>query len=688
MECSNSSKSNPTKVNCKKRIQLQSSLIACLALLTVPAVGMAAMGSQRTEVASVPDDLTALSLDQLLNIEITSVSRLAEPASSAAAAIYVLTGAEIRRSGARSISEALRLVPGMNVAQTSATHYAISARGFNSGAADKLEVLLDGRSVYSPLLSSVFWDVLDTYMPDISRIEVIRGPGAALWGSNAVNGVINIITKSAKDTHGVSAHASAGTVDPYDVGARLGLQLGQGGSLRLYAQGHARGDEEFSNGSDARDGSRIVQAGFRSDWNLAGNHDLTVSGDTYQATERSATITATGPDGPVEDVPRSGGNLLVRWECCGQEDGRWSMQGSYDTYHLFQPTVLEERRRTVALEFQQQWLLDQHNTLLYGLSWKNSRDETGGPPLVALFVPASRTLDSYSGFVQDQLKFLDDAATLTIGSKFERNSLSGFEVQPSVRLGWQASPKIFSWAAISRAVRTPNRINQDVAINCGPGIPGLCGPGLFRVGNPDIDSEKIIAYEWGLRLRSTERLSWDLATYYNDYSSLISSESAPPFGAYDNKLKAKGYGAELNLIWQATNRLELRPFYSLQVLDARPAAGSTDTSTAATLEGSSPRHQAGLKAYYTPAPRWAVDGFLRYVDTLAQSGVVSASSGTTRVPAYVDLSLRLGYTLVPGLELNLTGQNLLDSQHPEFGGVNTRSELSRSLLLEVRWDLQ
>ncbi len=659
-----------------------------------PAVAMllvcasaSALDGETVALPKLASDVTAVPFDELMQVEVTSVSKRAEPATAAAAAIFVLTGAEIRRSGVRRIAEALRLVPGLQVAQRSVTSYAISARGFNSTSADKLEVLLDGRSVYTPLTSSVFWDVLDTYLPDIDRIEVIRGPGATLWGANAVNGVINIITKSAAQTQGASGAIYAGNEDPYGASARLGVRLGETGSLRIYSQASSRDSATRADGGDPADDMRMIQTGFRSDWDVNDANSLTIAGDLYRADENVQTIDAMGGSGPVADLDKSGGNVLARWTGGKDDDGRWSVQASYDTYSIVDPTIFTERRKTAAIDFQQQWLIGERNTLVYGAGFKRSRDETGGPPLVILFDPASRALNTYSAFLQDQVS-LFEGGTLTIGSKFEHNSLSGFEVQPSIRLGWQASPTVFTWTAVSRAVRTPNRIDQDIAIFCPEpnGFPGVCGPGLSRIGNPNLDSEKLIAYEWGLRWRARDNLALDLATYFNDYTSLRSTEPTTLTGAFDNKMRAHGYGAELSVVWQAADELELRPFYSFLVLDARPDGDSGDVNTAATLEGSNPRHQAGLVASYAFAPNWHLGAFWRYVAALPQTATPSSTSGSTRVPAYTELNLRLARSFGPGLELGLVGRNLVHDSHPENGPQATRSKLERGLFLELRWN--
>ena len=661
--------------------------IACATALGAGAAS-ADDGDSTVALPKLAADVTKVPFDELLEVEVTSVSKRAEPVGAAAAAVFVLTGSEIRRSGVRSIAEALRLVPGLVVAQNKATSYAISARGFSSTSSDKLEVLLDGRSVYTPLSSSVFWDVLDTYLPDIDRIEVIRGPGATLWGSNAVNGVINIITKSAAQTQGVSAEAHGGTEDRYGAAARLGVRAGDNGFVRLYAQGYDHDNSVLHDGSTAVDSMRMMQTGFRSDWTM-GEHSLTVSGDAYEGSEAGTTISSTGGSGAQANTTVTGGDLVARWTCCATEDGRWSLQSNFDGYRRKIPTVFNEQRRTGALDFQQQWLLGSRNTVVYGVGYKYSHDDTGtAPDNIIVFDPAKRTLNTYSTFLQDQISLLDNAATLTIGSKFEHNSFSGFEVQPSIRFGWQASPAWFTWAAISRAVRTPNRIDQDIAIFCPPpnGFPGACGPGLFRIGNPEQDSEKLIAYEWGVRWRSHPHLLWDLATYYNHYTSVRSTEPTLPFSSFANNLRADGYGAELSIVWQPFDTLELRPFYSFLALNVRPEADSGDMTTPVTDEGSNPRHQAGLVVAWEFAPRWHLQSFVRYVSELKQTSTPSTTSGSTRVPAYTELNLRLSRQFAHGVELGLVGENLLHDHHAEFGAEASRSELQRAGLIELRWN--
>lgn len=654
-----------------------------LALASVMALTAAAQPAWAQEgmdlAANTSADLSALSLDQLLNIEVTSVSKRPEKLAEAAAAIYVLTGDEIHRHGARNIAEALRMVPGLQVARTDARGYAVSARGFNGSSSDKLQVLLDGRSVYTPLTSAVFWDVLDTYMDDIDRIEVIRGPGATLWGANAVNGVINIITRHSSETLDTRLSGGVGSEDRARAELRTGTRIGESGTARLYIKGAERSAGIKADGSDSDDGSRVLQAGIRSDWEPISGHTLMVSADTYSDRFKVPPSVVSASKQPTD---ASGTNLLARWTDATRTDSSWTLQTYYDQYRRNVPGTFYERRETLDLDFQQQLQLGTRNTLIYGLGYRGTSDETGeAPGYVIVFSPRDRITRMQSAFIQDQLSLLDGRVVVTAGSKFEHNDFTGFEIQPSLRVGWQVAPEIFTWSSVSRAVRTPNRLNSDIAIFCPPpaGFPGVCGPGLFPIGNPNVASEKLIAYEWGLRLWNERGVSLDLATFYNTYTSLLSTEKPPgsPIGRYDNKMRGSSYGAELAADWRPRNNLDVKASYSYLRLDVTPDAGSTDTTTEASREGADPRHQAGIRILYQPADQWTMSSFLRYV------GGLHAYS----IPAYTELNLRVAYQLKPGLELSIAGQNLLAPRHPEFGAATSRSETQRSVLFGVNWTL-
>lgn len=646
------------------------SAIACALILT------------STALAALPEDLTELSLDALMQIDVTSVSKRAEPLQEAAAAVTVLTAEDIRRSGARSLAEVLRLVPGLHVARTAGHTYAISARGFNSTSADKLEVLLDGRSVYTPFFSGVFWDVLDTYLPDVERIEVIRGPGATLWGANAVNGVINIVTRPAGETQGTELQVGGGFPRGSIAGVRGGWALGQAGHLRAYAQAREDDNGVTRGGHEGNEGLRQQQAGFRTDLSDRSNR-YRFGGDAYQA-ESDGETRFTDPSTDTDVVTRirselSGANVHGLWERTMSARATWSVAGYFDHSERVASGAFIERRNTWDLSTEWRQDLGSRHALMFGAGYRNSRDETAGPPQALIFSPASRTLQTYSAFLQDQISLADGRGTLTLGSKFEHNDFTGAEIQPGVRLGWKLGEQAFTWAAVSRAVRTPNRLDSDIAIFCPPpvGLPGVCEAGATqRIGNPDLDAETLLATEWGLNVWTTRQTSMRLALFYNRYDDLRSGEPIPPLGEFANGLRGRSIGGDLVLGWKPTDTLRLEAFYSHLDLDIETDSGSQDFSTPLGIEDGNPRHMGGLRWLWSPAPRWTLDGFVRHVGPLPADDV----------PAYTELNLRLAWQLRPDLELSLVGDNLLDNRHPEFGGPGRgRVEVERQGILMLRW---
>lgn len=657
-----------------------SRLTAVCGSVLLLAAGSVQAGDPRAGVTLASGaDLSDLSLDQLMNIEVTSVSKHAEPLFNAAAAIFVVTGEEIRSSGVRTIADALRLAPGIQVVRSNAQSYTITARGLGG---DKLEVVMDGRSVYTPLTSTVFWDVLDTYLPDIERIEVIRGPGATLWGANAVNAVINIVTRSAKDTRGTEVQGGGGNEERAFGAIRSGTTVGESGYARVFVQARELDSSEQQDGTDALDGMRFEQAGFRYDGTTGVRQSLTISGGVYDAREHSAGIPATNRT--ITDA--SGGNLGAQWSYSSASAGELSLAGHYDRYKRQIPAILDETRDTLDLSFQHRIALGARNNLTWGLGARQSKDETGGVPLAIIFEPQDRRIRTYSAFVQDQIR-LGVNGQLTLGSKFENNDFTGNEVQPSVRLGWTLREHLFAWGSVARAVRTPNRLDHDVAIFCSTGIAALTGctdGSNLKIGSPDFDSEKLTAYEWGLRWSNDSNVSVFLATFFNDYTDLRSSETTPPpFGSFDNGLEAQGKGAELSLNWIVNDWLELRPFYAYLDLNVDSLPISTDFRTARTLEGSSARNKAGFRVSVKPSPNISADAFLRYVGKLK----------ALAVPGYTELNLRLAWRLRPSLELALVGENLLDARHPETGSAasatqpqaRSGNEIERSIFAEFRW---
>jgi len=617
-----------------------------------------------------PDDLTELSLEELINVEITSVSRKEEPIFKAPSAVTIVTGNDIRRSGATSIPEALRMVPGLDVAQVNAHDWAISSRGFNDLFANKLLVLMDGRSVYTPLFSGVFWDVQDTMLEDIERIEVIRGPGATLWGANAVNGVINIITKGARDTQGLLANAGGGTEERGFANLRYGGQLAENTHYRVYTKYFNRDDTVTPSGDDSNDAWSMARTGFRADYEQDWINTLTFQGDLYYGDLDDTYIvpTLTPPYTSVVDEPAhvSGGNGLARWTHHFSEEADLQLQLYYDRTER-NTSLIDEARNTVDLDLQHRFPILERHEVIWGLGYRFAHDDQSGNNFALSFDPTDRSTHLYSSFLQTEWDLLEDLVELTLGSKFEHNDYTGFEVQPGARLTWTPNDRNTVWGAVSRAVRTPSRVEDDgrVLNTVTPGPP-LTAVSLF--GNNSFESEELTAYELGYRVKAHAQVSVDVATFYNDYDSLRSFESGSPFLENNpppphvvvpfeavNDMTAETYGAEVALEYRPLDWWRWRASYTYLRMQLHLPDGSPDTISES-AEGTSPHNQAGLRTSIDLPWNVQLDLTGRYVDSLPTYGI----------PAYVTMDARLGWRPNDRLEVAVVGQNLLDDQHPEF----------------------
>ena len=642
-----------------------------------------------TSAANVDDDLTDLSLDDLMDIQVTSVSKKSESLTGAAAAIFVLTGDEIRRSGATNIPEALRLVPGLHVARVDAHTWAIAARGFNGTVSDKLEVLMDGRSLYTPLFSGVFWDAQDTFMEDIDRIEVIRGPGATLWGANAVNGVINIVTKSAADTQGFVGQVSAGDELEWQTAMRYGSRVGDDAHLRVYAKSFDRDDSERADGMDASDSHDMTQAGFRLDWARDERDHYTLQGDIYEAALDNP---STPPNNVAGDPDEAEGyNLIGRWTRKLSDDSDFSLQLFVDHTDRLAPGVFGETRDTYDLDFKHRFQLSDRHEITWGGGYRRSEDDQVNPPAALfstqlLFLPDERTVETYNLFVQDQIS-LTDRLAITVGTKVEENDFTGTEIQPSMRFAWQRTPQNTIWGAVSRAVRVPNRLDDDILFQ----VAGAPPPPLLT-GNRDFDSEEVIAWELGYRLKPREDLLIDVAVFYNDYDDLRGVEPGAPgtLGTLENNYEGTSYGGEIALLWRYRDNLRFWAGYSYLQLDLEPKSGSLDVGTEAS-EDNSPTNQALLRAEWNVLPNVEVGGTLRYVGEVPNQ---VSGTPTSTLDSYTELDLKLAWFPSREWELALTGQNLLDESHPELGTDRTGataasasavSEVERSVHATVTW---
>jgi iron complex outermembrane receptor protein len=600
-------------------------------------------------------DLSHMSIDDLANIEISSVSKKKESLSAAAAAVFVITQEDIRRSGYTSVPEVLRLAPNLQVARIDASQYAITARGFNENTTNKLLVLIDGRTVYTPLFSGVFWDVQDVMLQDIERIEVISGPGGTLWGSNAVNGVINIITRSAHATQGTLLNAGVGTQERGGA-ARHGGKLNDNTAFRVYAKGFERDGTERANGTDAHDRWHKQQAGFRLDSDDAGDK-FTLQGDLYDG-ESDQRVGS--------DKTFSGVNLLGRWNHALGGDDSLQVQAYFDRTRRDYPGLFREQLDTYDLDIQHRFRWRQGHDIVWGGGYRVMEDSVENSASLA-FLPTQRSLKLANLFGQDSIA-LADALKLTLGIKLEHNSYTGTETQPSARLAWKLDEKSLFWSSVSRAVRTPSRIDAEFFVPANA---------PFRlIGNEDFESEELIAYEVGYRADPTAKLSFSVSAFYNDYDKLRSVELSPgglPF-VLGNKMRGNTYGVEMWGNYRVNDWWRLSAGYNYLKKDLELASDSSDTSSLDNSE-TDPRYQFSLRSSMNLPRNVELDLTLRSVGGLSSS----------EVPSYTELDARLGWMITKGVSLSVSGFNLLDREHPEFGSLPTRSEFRRSVYMEVSW---
>jgi iron complex outermembrane receptor protein len=619
-------------------------------------------------------DLTHLSLEDLMNlrVEVTSAAKKAQALGDVAAAVSVLTGDDIRRSGATTIPDALRLIPGLQVARIDSGRYAITARGFNGRFANKLLVLIDGRSVYTPLFSGVFWELQDTMLEDIDRIEVIRGPGATLWGANAVNGVINIITKPASATQGMLVAGAVGDQERAAGAVRFGDAFANGeGHYRVYAKHTRREQGLTSSGEDASDDFDRSRAGFRADWKTDADNAFSAQGGITTG-RLGETATLFQPDAPFarsvqERDKLLNADLLGRWTRTLSATSEISLQAYYNRESIDWPQV-EATNDTVDIEFQHRLAPFDRHDLIWGAGYRLSSDDIESNFSLSL-EPGRRTEHVFSAFVQDEITLIPDTLRFTVGSKFERNGYSGTEIQPSARLLWTPAADHTFWTAVSRAVRTPSRAEDDIrfvqAIQPGPaGLAVTVEP----TGQRSFDSENLTAFEAGYRAHLAPNLSLDIAGFYNIYDKLRSLEPQPvafsPTPAVrlnmpllaGNGLSARTWGTEAAAEWQPLDGWRMRGSYTFLRMETRADNGSVDTFSAALDDGSSPQHQFNLQSSADLGGDVEMDVIVRHTTGLS----------ALQIDGYTTLDARIGWRATDGVELSLVGQNLVGGSRLEY----------------------
>ena len=624
-----------------------------------------ATAQQADTVTLAPDSgasatlLKKLSVEELMNVVVTSVSRRAQPLSQVSSAIQVISQEDIRRSGATSLPEALRLASNLQVAQVDSRQWAISARGFNGTTANKLLVLIDGRTAYTPLFSGVFWDVQDVPLAEIDRIEVISGPGATLWGANAVNGVINVITKAPQDSRGLLVTGGAGTALRGFGSARYGGSLGEGVRYRVYGKGFDRDATALATGLNATDDWQMGQGGFRVDWQKGETNRFTVQGDAYGGQMGQPT---------GSDVSVNGGNVLGRWSHTLSANSEFRVRMYYDRTHRDIPGVFAEELNTYDVELLHRTLLGTRHNLVWGLNYRHLDDHVRNSPSLG-FLPADDVDHRFGGFIQDEIMLVPDRLTITLGTKAEQNEFVGLEIQPSARVNWRMSGSGTVWGAVSRALRTPSRIDRDFF------VPGQ--PPYLLAGGPDFRSEEVMAYELGYRLRH-RALMMSLATFYNRYDRLRSLEQTNPPAAspvvIGNGVEGQSYGAELTADYKVTDAWRVRAGYTEMRVNLWTKPGSTD-ATAGRNESHSPDRQFSLHSSLDLPLDLQLDGGLRYVGEIANQ----------QLPAYTELDARLTWSPTGQVDLSVVGQNLLHRRHAEFGTPTTRRQIERGVHGAVQW---
>lgn len=652
---------------------------------------------QRPAQSTGQRDLSQIPIEDLMNIQVTSVSKKEQKLSEAATAIFVITQEEIHRSSARNIPDLLRMVPGLDVSQINANNWAVSARGFNQQFTNKLLVLIDGRAVYTPLLGGVNWDTQDVPLEDIDRIEVIRGPGATLWGANAVNGVINITTKDAAETKGGLVTGGGGTEGQAFGTVQYGGAILGNTSYRVFTKYLNQGSLPELDGQPGDDSWHLLHGGFRVDSNLSDKNSLKLQGDMFTGREGASIINLFSIDPPVIrniDVftGLSGGNLLGRWHHNFSDRSDTMFQFYFDNYTRTGPEA-SENRNTIDFEFNHHFAWGSRQDVIWGLGYRRTWDKTLGT-IDQAFNPPDTDLQLFNFFAQDTITLQSDRLFLTAGTKVENNYFTGYGIEPSVRLAWTPSKWMTFWSAVSRAVRSPTR--RDTGLNAAlaafPDPEGSSTPvEVILFGNPQFQPEHVLAYEAGFRAQPNGRVSIDVSTFFNRYDHLESHEMGPetfqpsPAPArfaipilFGNLMYGTTEGGEISTNLKLTDRWTLSPSYAFLEMHLHTQPSSQDTFSVPEYEGSSPQHQAQLRSHVELSHGLSWDASAYFVSALPVQGVAS----------YTRIDTQLKWKFAERAEFDLVGQNLLQDHHLESLDAITlvnSSLIKRSAYAKFTW---
>lgn len=654
-------------MNINRRFLRARSISSCIGFCSVTffLVGLPMRAS-----ALQANDFADMSLEDLANIQVTSVSKKAESLADAAASVFVITAEDIRRSGATSLTDVLRLAPNLEVAQASGSAYAISARGFNgsnNSSPNKLLVLIDGRSVYTPLFSGVFWDVQDVMLEDVDRIEVISGPGGTLWGVNAVNGVINIITRSSKDTQGSLVSIGSGNREA-DAALRYGGKFGAEGSYRVYGKYFDRRHTSLESGDPVNDAWHRSQAGFRADWDHSDDR-FTVQGNAYtgdEAQPQPGALQISGLQLALDNISISGANLTTGWQHLLDGGSSLNIQAYYDESKRTIPPMFGETLDIVDLQVQHSLRPVGIHTLIWGANYRYSQDRVDNTSPYVAFLPANVNQSWGSLFAQDEMALRDDVR-LTLGARLERNDYTGNEFLPSARLAWKPAADHLLWAAASRTVRAPSRFDEDIYVPRDP-------PFLLD-GGPTVRSETANVYELGYRGQPLARLSYSATVFHTVYDHLRTQEIDPSrtFIVFANEMEGSTSGIEMWGTYQVMPSWRLSAGFTALRENLRLKPGSNDLA-APDAAGNDPSNTWQLRSTMNVTHDSDIDLTLRHVAELEHFPA----------PAYTVLDARFGWQLQPGLELSVTGRNLF-GRHAEYGSVAYRSEIPSGVFVKLVW---